>query len=267
MFTFINELYEHFDCNGVMSDDTVVEEIIFTDGPSSEFKNKYAMKLLYSLSQKYKRNFAWKYFATSHGKGVVDGVGGRAKSLVRQKSMSKSGKQVVHNSQDFFEVALSVMSSTTVLHISQEEIKDAIKAKNPWADVTNVAGIRQMHEAKCDYNNKQIVFRHISGQSQPEFVVKYSTGETEVPLVSPPTRVSLKKGTWCVVDYDGEQFPGEVLRTVGDEYEVSVMMRAGGFWKWPTRKDVLFYKSNQIIKEISPPNLASSRNHFTFIDW
>ena len=31
-----------------------------------------------------------KYFATSHGKGVVDGIGGRAKSIVRRKVMSKT---------------------------------------------------------------------------------------------------------------------------------------------------------------------------------
>lgn len=43
------------------------------------------MKILYNLSQKYQKDFSWKYFATSHGKGVVDGVGGRAKSLVREK--------------------------------------------------------------------------------------------------------------------------------------------------------------------------------------
>ena len=267
VFTFINELYEHFDSSGLMSDETEVEDIIFTDGPSSEFKNKYAMQLLYSLSQKYKRNFSWKYFATSHGKGVVDGVGGRAKSLVRQKSLSKSGKQVVQNAQDFFDVARSVMSSTTVLLCSQQEIANAIKAKNPWVDVPNVAGIRQMHEAKCDYNDRQIMFRHTSGQSQPDFVVKYSTGETEIPFVIPPTNVTLQKGNWCVVDYDGEHFPGEVLRTAGAEYEVSVMTRAGSFWKWPTRKDVLFYKSTQIVKAISPPNLATSRGHFTFTDW
>ena len=65
------------------------EYIIWPDGPTSEFKNKFMVKFLQILSQKYQHPFTWKYFATSHGKGVVDGVGGRAKSLVRQKVMSK----------------------------------------------------------------------------------------------------------------------------------------------------------------------------------
>ena len=33
--------------------------------------------------------FQWAHSATSHGKGLVDGIGGRAKSLVRQAVMSK----------------------------------------------------------------------------------------------------------------------------------------------------------------------------------
>ena len=40
------------------------------------------MKLLNQLSLQYNKIFGWKYFASSHGKGAVDGVGGKAKSLV-----------------------------------------------------------------------------------------------------------------------------------------------------------------------------------------
>ena len=53
-----------------------VEEIIWSDGPTSEFKNRYMKTLLSMLSEKYNKPFTWKFSATSHGKGVVDGVGG-----------------------------------------------------------------------------------------------------------------------------------------------------------------------------------------------
>jgi len=45
-----------------------VEEVIWTDGPSSEFKNRFMAALLKELSGKYNKTFTWKYFATSHGK-------------------------------------------------------------------------------------------------------------------------------------------------------------------------------------------------------
>jgi len=65
------------------------KDVIFTDGPSSEFKNRYCMKLLRSISEKHKRQVSWKYFATSHGKGVINGISGKAKSLVHEKVMIK----------------------------------------------------------------------------------------------------------------------------------------------------------------------------------
>lgn len=58
--------------------------------PSSEVKNKYTMNLLKELGNKYKKPFPWKFSATSRGKGIVDGISGRAKSLVRQTVMNKS---------------------------------------------------------------------------------------------------------------------------------------------------------------------------------
>ena len=41
------------------------------------------------LAKRYGCFVEWEYFATSHGKGVVDGIGGTAKSSVRRKVMSK----------------------------------------------------------------------------------------------------------------------------------------------------------------------------------
>ena len=59
-----------------------VGEIIWTDGPSSEFKSKCCVEILRGFAEKYNKPCIWQYFATFHGKGVVDGVGGNCKSTV-----------------------------------------------------------------------------------------------------------------------------------------------------------------------------------------
>ena len=64
------------------------KEIIWSDGPMSEFKNRFTVKIMESLSRVHGKEFVWKFSATSHGKGVVDRVGGNVKSTVRQKSIS-----------------------------------------------------------------------------------------------------------------------------------------------------------------------------------
>ena len=68
---FIESLYH----NHILPDKGVAEEIIWSDGPSSEFKNHFMCFLVQKLSSAYKKNFSWKFSATSLGKGVVDGVG------------------------------------------------------------------------------------------------------------------------------------------------------------------------------------------------
>ena len=72
---FVDFLYDHFDDPGAV-------HIIWSDGPSSEFKSKFMVKLFQSHTQEHKTDFVQKYFATSHGKGVVDGIGGKAKAFV-----------------------------------------------------------------------------------------------------------------------------------------------------------------------------------------
>ena len=65
VFPFINDLtdYIQFEKGGML--------IIYTDGASSEFKNRYIVKLVSMLSKNFQCKVSWKYFATSHGKGVM----------------------------------------------------------------------------------------------------------------------------------------------------------------------------------------------------
>ena len=72
---FIDLLYDHLDNPGAV-------HVIWSDGPSSESKNRFTVKFFQSHCQKHQTAFLWKYFATSHGKGVVDEISGEAKALV-----------------------------------------------------------------------------------------------------------------------------------------------------------------------------------------
>ena len=69
--------------------------VIYTDGPSSEFKNRYIVKLVSMLSKKFQFKVSWKNFPTSHRKGVVDGIGGSANSQVRKRVMNQGKNAVI----------------------------------------------------------------------------------------------------------------------------------------------------------------------------
>ena len=56
---------------------------IWTDGPSSQFKNKFMFACLWKLQQKFnKMNLRWNFTATSHGKCPNDALGGTVKRMV-----------------------------------------------------------------------------------------------------------------------------------------------------------------------------------------
>ena len=78
--------------------------------------------------------------------------------------------------------------------------------------------------------------------------------------------VGLNIGQWCVVKYDGEVYPGEVME-IGDQgdFRVSVMHPAGHNRKRPIPKDdKTFYLKQQVVQIIEEPIIANNRGHFKF---
>ena len=107
----------------LLMDSEIQREIIWSVGPSWEFKNQFMQQLIEDLSLQYKKKINWKFSATSHGKGVVDGIDGNVKSNVRPKVMNmKKNRSIVQDSESFAELAQKLVPSTKVKHFSDEEI-------------------------------------------------------------------------------------------------------------------------------------------------
>ena len=52
-----------------------------------------------------------------------------------------------------------------------------------------------------------------------------------------------------VVNYDGEDFPGEITCCDGnDQFEVSVMHKSGNHWKWPKTIDKILYARDDMCE-------------------
>ena len=82
---FLNMLYNNY----IPSKKHISTKVIWSDGRSSKFKNQDMHFLIPESSKKHgKPSFIWKFSATSHGKGIVYGVGGQIKSSVHKKVKS-----------------------------------------------------------------------------------------------------------------------------------------------------------------------------------
>ena len=80
--------------------------------------------LIQKLSAIYNKPFVWKFSASAHGKGVVDGVGGWVKSLVHKKVMLFGKNQnIVQDAESFCKLAKQLNQQTTVIHVPIEEVE------------------------------------------------------------------------------------------------------------------------------------------------
>lgn len=71
--------------------------------------------------------------------------------------------------------------------------------------------------------------------------------------------------TSVFVQYDGQEFPGEVTTTVRLDFQVIVMHKSGNaFLGWPSREDKIFYQRENIIKKLEPPEVAGTGGQFQF---
>lgn len=208
--------------------------LIFSDGPSSQFKNKYTASLLCSLQNDFKIDCDWLFFATSHGKGSVDAIGGAIKHRVWIKIRSR--KRMISNPFEFYECAKEEIKGTHIFFVSQENIQlHTQEMEKKWADIKSIPEIRQCHyfmpydstsilvarTAKSLMNKYNIskaeedIHREIdSRQSRLRYEDVYTDESNDEEICTPtPTTLPHKAkevpiGSWVGVIYDSQWYPG-----------------------------------------------------------
>lgn len=107
---------------------TVKQLHMFSDGAASQFKNRYTLSTILQpqLIHNSIEHMDWSFFATAHGKGPVDGVGGTVKRTVWRRILQK--RVVVNSAKDFAEVARGSCPNVDILFVGKEEV-DAGKVK------------------------------------------------------------------------------------------------------------------------------------------
>lgn len=264
---------------------------IFSDGAGSQFKQKYLFSNLYSWEQDYSLSIKWNFFATSHGKGVVDGIGGTVKRAVWRHV--KSGQVHVTSAEQYAVVAAERSPNIHVHFISKADIQELepfLDAR--WKNVVAVPRTRQMHCFIANGSDKVMVadtsdstkfttvpIRKVDDSDSNEESEDESDNESDneeddqtksqddtvTPLEGSETSAEdLSVGKWVVVNYDGERFPGEIASCT-NEIEVSVMHKSGNkYWKWPNSIDKIFYERKDVLRTIDPPKVAGHRGQWVF---
>lgn len=262
---------------------------IFSDGASSQFKQKYLFSNLYAWEQEHDLMIIWNFFATSHGKGVVDGIGGTVKRAVLRHA--RSDQAHVTNAEEYAAIACQRCPSIHISYIKREQtesLKPFLDQK--WSDVVAVPRTHQTHCFKTSGKVKLMVadisastafhivrIRKASSDDEGGSSIEsdessgredsHAEDNSPDPLDSDTTaRLSLSVGQWVLVRYDGLEFPGEVTSCGETDAEVNVMHTSGSAWRWPTNPDKIFYEHANILRQINPPRAAGHHGQFIFDD-
>ncbi|XP_067634704.1 uncharacterized protein [Eurosta solidaginis] len=94
---------------------------MWSDGPSSQFKNKYIAALIPHFEEIFGMKIVWNYFATSHGKGCVDGIGATIKTIVRKHVRARD--IVVNNASDFVQAVHMTPSKIMIEEVTSNQIE------------------------------------------------------------------------------------------------------------------------------------------------
>ncbi|CAF1573778.1 unnamed protein product [Adineta ricciae] len=124
---------------------------VFSDGATQQFKQRFLFRNLCRLSAKFKIDLSWHFFATTHGKGVVDGIGGSLKRLVYLAILS--GLQC-KSAADFVKIGRSKTAIISIDEIEQHEIDDSkTQLEHIFKSVKPVPETKKIHSIKAIGDN------------------------------------------------------------------------------------------------------------------
>lgn len=151
----------------------------FSDGPTSQFKNRYLVHFLHKLTNIV--NIQWNFFATSHGKGVVDGIGATVKRLV-YNAVTTRAAPVVQDAHSFYQVASALPMAVNVSLVSKkerDEILSSLCMEKCFLEAPPIHGISQFHciePTEKGFVNCRLYSSQLSSQNKgPPHVFSYDS--------------------------------------------------------------------------------------------
>lgn len=128
-----------------------LRKIMFvSDGAASQYKNRKNFASLCQYKTKYNLDVEWHFFATSHGKGPCDAIGGTVKRMATRASLAKSHEHPITDARTLYEWARqrrdSYMTAISFDYVSEYDYELGVKE---WENIHHnskmIPGTQQLH--------------------------------------------------------------------------------------------------------------------------
>lgn len=265
----------------------IVKIKIFSDGCAAQFKNKYTLSMLCFLQEDFGLiHGEWLFFATSHGKGAVDGIGGLVKRFVWNEV--KLRRANINCADDFLKSATKVSSRIDVIPLLEKEIQENIDFLNErWKNIRPIPGMQSKHYFCSSSKNRicasrtvvstleqfnvfkyQVADVYSDSEHEEELLVSDVTPPSQESMTLPVTMHSIKPGTYVLVKFTSPNkkhpttyvYAAICQSPVEEDDEVKVMCmnvvgNSNGRIFKPNERDISYISYDQISAVLPPPIL------------
>lgn len=118
--------------------------IYYSDGAGSQYKNRYNMVNLLLHNEDFGVPAEWHFFATAHGKGPSDGLGGTIKRLATRASLQG---EIIQTPQELFNWAQNNCNLNVVFVQKMECVQERESLNDRFNRAASIPGIRSFHSA------------------------------------------------------------------------------------------------------------------------
>jgi hypothetical protein len=257
---------------------------LWSDGPSSQFKNRYMYHALGIFCEKlHLKAISWNFFCAAHGKGCVDGIGGTAKRMVWQ--LVKSRLASVKNAREFALAMIMKPEAKINVHVISNPLQlyndmwnndlssaikiNGIKSDHCWLAVaSNISRFSLTPiQWQLEGSNHETCFAvdvmSTSSPKNPEMCGKSNVSSFTNPSLHDFVLVRLDASTKRKSYY--VYFVGTILERENRGWMVKCMRRyRSSFSKfvYPSCDDISCFDNADIIRILSPPNVIRSVHYF-----
>lgn len=273
---------------------------IFSDGPTSQYKNKFNLFLICKLSlQNNFETLTWNFWESGHGKGPADGIGA---ALKRKADDYVAKSQDISDAKTFM-TAISD-SKIEIFAVTSEQISNIEKLIPD--NLVKVPGTQKIHQVtwikkfpfelglktlscscspslRCNHYklrpNGFINFSNFFNYNQPsksrnqivENIEDNCTNvnskkyEEDAMKTDGEYHLNIEKNDWVAVLFEDSWYPGIVKDLKkgkrSNELVVSFMKKTKGLFSWPVKEDVQTILSDEIICKIKAPQMTMKNNN------
>lgn len=227
--------------------------IYFSDGASSQYKNKKNFSNICYHKNDFDIEVEWNFFASSHGKNACDGIGGSTKRAVTRASLQRPYSDQILTPEDMYKFCCDNISGINFIYVTSEEVQlNTMQLQKRFDSCTAIPQTRSYHKF-VPLSQTQI---RCYVYSQSEKFTDCSTSKL------PDQNIFLfQKNDIVACIYDGEWWIGKVEETAEETNDLFIHFfhPHGPRTSFQASKnDKVWVPISKILRKLSPTEFTTA---------